>query len=457
MPNPDAIMPRVAIVGAGPAGMAAAGVLVGHGLRPLLLDEGTEPGGQVWRRVADDARVELLLGPEAPKYHRIHATFAALRDHVDYRPETLAWAVSDQELHLAAGGRAATERFDALILATGATDRLLPVPGWTTPGVYALGGAQALLKGQNCAIGRRVVFCGSSPLLYLAAAQYAAAGVDVAGVLDTTPFRSKLAAVPWLLGGLPTLRRGFSYLAALRRRGIPIVHGVRSCRVLGGSHVEGIAFTAPGRPEATLACEAVALGFGLRPETQLAELAGASLRFDPVFRQWFPQTDADGRCGGAVYAAGDGCAIGGADAAEISGALAAHAVLADAGRTMPSREIAALRRRLERHLHFQRSMAVAFAWPAHWMADIADDVPLCRCEVVTAGDIRRALHRDIGPRELNRSKAITRCGMGRCQGRFCGAAAAELVAAELGLPLDRVGRLRAQAPVKPLAAGMVEE
>ena len=199
--KPDDV-PRIAIVGAGPAGMAAAGVLAAHGVRPVLLDEASEPGGQVWRRLDDDATATALLGREARKYRRVHAAFAGVRDRVDYRPDTLAWTVSDDTIHFATAGRAGTERFDALLLATGATDRLLPVPGWTTPGVFALGGAQALLKGQGCAIGRRVVFCGSSPLLYLAALQYAVAGAGVAAVLDTTPYRSKLAALPRLLGGL---------------------------------------------------------------------------------------------------------------------------------------------------------------------------------------------------------------------------------------------------------------
>lgn len=388
-------MPRIAIVGAGPAGMAAAGVLSAHGLRPLVLDEAAGPGGQVWRRLDDDAAA-ALLGSEAPKYRHVHAAFAAVRDRVDYRPDTLAWTVSDDTLHVAGAGRTGTERLDTLILATGAINRLLPVPGWTTPGVFALGGAQALLKGQGCAIGQRVVFCGSSPLLYLAALQYAGAGAHVAAVLDTTPYHRKLAALPRLLGGLPTLRRGLSYMAALHRRGIPIIHGVRPGRILGGSQVEGIAFAAPSWPNGLVACDAVALGFGLRPETQLAELAGAELHFDPVFRQWFPHADLDGRCGGAVYAAGDGCAISGGDAAEISGVLAAYAVLADAGRAIPERAVARMRRRLRQYRRFQRGMATAFAWPAHWVADLADDVPVCRCESVTAGEIRQALRRDIG-------------------------------------------------------------
>ena len=330
---------RVAIVGAGPAGMAAAGVLAAAGLRPLVLDEAAAPGGQVWRRMADDATAAALLGGEYRNYRRVHDAFAALGDRIDYRRETLVWAVEEGRLHLTSGGQAGIEPYDALILATGATDRILPILGWTLPGVFALGGAQALLKGQGCAIGRQIVFCGSSPLLYLAALQYAKSGAQVAAVVDTTPFLRKAAALPGLAGGWRTVGRGLSYMLALRRLGVEIIHGARPMEITGKDGVEGIVLDAPGRGRVAIACDAVALGFGLRPETQLAELAGASFRYDADFRQWFPVADADGRCLDALYVAGDGGAIGGADAAEASGALAAHAVLADRGRPAPGDEI----------------------------------------------------------------------------------------------------------------------
>ena len=184
-------------------------------------------------------------------------------------------------------------------------------------------------------------------------------------------------------------------------------------------------------------------------------LAGCRLRFDPVFRQFLPETDADGRCGDGVYAAGDGCTIGGADAAEISGRLAAHAMLADLGVATDVRETARLRPRLARLRRFQHGLAAAFAWPHEWLADTDDEVTLCRCENVTLGEVRRVLRADIPPADVNRAKAFTRCGMGRCQGRFCGLALAELMVAEANAPLARMGWLRVQAPVKPLPLGAV--
>src|SRR6185436_15434623 len=127
-------------------------------------------------------------------------------------------------LHTLCGNIADMVEFDALILATGATDRVMPIPGWTLPGAFTLGGAQVLLKEHGCLIGRRVVFCGSSPLLYLAAKQYRAMGAEIAAVLDTTPFASKIAAAN-LLAAPSLLVRGLRYMSALRRANVPIHHG----------------------------------------------------------------------------------------------------------------------------------------------------------------------------------------------------------------------------------------
>jgi NADPH-dependent 2,4-dienoyl-CoA reductase/sulfur reductase-like enzyme len=441
----------VIIVGAGPAGISAAAVLVDHGIRPLLLDEARRPGGQAYRKARDPLRVELeaLLGSEIRKYRRIHQTFEVICEELDYAPETLVWSIFQRELHALSRGRSRAHTFDALILAPGAVDRVLPIEGWTLPGVVTLGAAQILLKDQASLIGRRVVFCGSSPLLYLAALQYRRMGAEVT-VLDTTPFVRKIAALPDLLASPVTFRRGLGYLATLRRLGVPVRHGVRLLRFGGSESVDHVAYR-DSAGERRVDCDAVALGFGLRPETQLAELAGCQLAYDSLLRQWLPVCDAEGRGGAGIYVAGDGSTISGADAAEIGGRLAGYAVLEDLGVPSGEREQRPwLHRRLARLRRFQRGLATAFAWPHEWARDIGDEVLVCRCEEVTAGVLRQALRADFGPREINRLKAFTRCGMGRCQGRFCSLAASELAAAALGRPHRDMGWLRAQGPVKPL-------
>jgi bacterioferritin-associated ferredoxin len=109
-----------------------------------------------------------------------------------------------------------------------------------------------------------------------------------------------------------------------------------------------------------------------------------------------------------------------------------------------------VRRQVARLRRFQRGLARAFAWPVHAIQTLDDSVTVCRCEGISAGELRASIRAKFGPSEVNRLKAITRCGMGRCQGRFCALAGAELTAHELSLPLEAVGRLRAQPPVKPL-------
>ncbi len=443
-------MTKVAIVGAGPAGIAAADVLAAHGASVTLIDEGSEAGGQIFRRARAGLDIDALLGADAKNYRSFHAAFDRLRDRIDYRPQTLVWGIGEKRAHTQRAGAAGTVAFDALILATGATDRVLPIPGWTLPGVFTLGGAQVLLKEHGCLIGRRIVFCGSSPLIYLAARQYRAMGADIVALLDTTPFSAKLAAAPHLLAAPRTFARGLGYMNALRRAGVMIDHGIRLRAFEGASGVEAVRFSDRRGNDVALPCDAVAYGFGLKPETQLAELAGAALRYDPTFRQWLPDADADGRCGSGLYVAGDGATIGGAQAAAFTGQLAACALLEDFGIALDGIDRQGTRRRVARLRRFQRGLARAFAWPAHLIHDLADSSVVCRCEGISAGELRASISAELGPTEINRLKAITRCGMGRCQGRFCGLAAAELTAHTLNIPLPAVGHLRAQAPIKPI-------
>ena len=443
---------KVAIVGAGPAGVAAADVLAAHGAAVTVIDEGHEAGGQIYRRARAGLNldVDALLGADAANYRNFHATFERLRGRIDYRPQTLVWAVDKKRLHTLRANVADTVAFDALILATGATDRVMPIPGWTLPGVFTLGGAQVLLKEHGCLIGRRIVFCGSSPLLYLAAKQYREMGAEIAAVLDTTPFAAKVGAAPDLLAAPQTFARGLGYVSALRRAGVPIHYGIRLASFEGKDGVERVRFRDRGGREVVIPCDAVAYGFGLKPETQLADLAGVEFRYDAIFRQWLPHADRDGRCGSGVYVAGDGATIGGARVAALTGKLAACAVLDDFKIAVSGVARGAMRREVARLRRFQRGLARAFAWPVDAIHSLGDHTMVCRCEGITAGELRASIRAEFGPAEVNRLKAITRCGMGRCQGRFCGLPGAELIAHALNVPLDAVGRLRGQAPVKPI-------
>ena len=206
------------IVGAGPAGVRAAEALVTHGLRPVVIDEASRAGGQIYRRPPQSLAqrsAQALYGFEAGRADAVHAAFDSLRGRIDYRPDSLAWNAQGSRLDVLHGPTRSTSSlpYGQLIVATGATDRVLPVPGWTLPGVYTLGGAQVALKFQGCAIGRRVVFMGTGPLLYLVAYQYARAGVKVVAVLDTARLADQLAATPAMLRQPAVFAKGVYYVA----------------------------------------------------------------------------------------------------------------------------------------------------------------------------------------------------------------------------------------------------
>lgn len=451
---------NVVIVGAGPAGIRAAQTLVAAGVRPIVLDENIRWGGQIYRQPPQGAGFarskQALYGFEAAKADAVHNTMAALVPQVDYRPETLVWACDPQRLHTMHGGREAPVPFTHLIIASGATDRVLPVPGWTLPGVYTLGGAQVALKAQGCAIGERVVFAGTGPLLYLVAYQYVKAGANVVAVLDTSPFVGQAKAAPRLLSQPSTFAKGVYYLGWLRARGVRVEYGVTLEGIDGTAGVRAIRWQHNGR-ESSVECNAIGLGFGLRPETQLADLAGCRFVFDDLNRCWLPERDAAGRSSQpGIYLAGDGAGIAGADAAELAGRRAALALLEDLGVAAPSipdlldaPDAATIERKLASIRRFREGIEQAFALPKDPAARWPDDMLVCRCEEVSAGTLRECVRQD-GVTEINRLKALTRVGMGRCQGRMCGEAACHVLADASGQTYAQVGRLRAQAPIKPI-------
>ncbi|BAO89798.1 NAD(P)/FAD-dependent oxidoreductase [Caballeronia cordobensis] len=444
----------VIVIGAGPAGVRAAQALAEAGLRPVVIDEGRRDGGQIYRRQPEGftRTYETLYGTEAGRAHALHRDFDALRAKIDYMPDTLVWNIEPNAVHVMNGTRHRKLAFDALIVCSGATDRLMPVPGWHRAGAYSLGGAQVALKSQGCAIGSRVVMMGTGPLLYLVAAQYVKAGATVSAVLDTSTFAERLRALPQLLAIPSALKKGMALMRVLKAARVPVHRGIVPVEIEGSPEhgVQGVRVRQADGAMLHVACDAVALGYHLRSETQLADLAGCEFRFDHALQQWLPIADEDGRSNVKdVYLAGDGARVRGADAAERAGRLAALAALKDLSLPHDTAEANRLRTQLSRYTRFAAGLRTAFPWPARFAATLPDETIVCRCEAITAGELRRVVN-EMGAKEANRAKAFSRVGMGRCQGRFCAHAGAEVIAAEARVPLEAVGRLRGQAPVKPL-------
>lgn len=451
---------RVVIVGAGPAGTRCAETLLAAGIKPVLIDENRRDGGQIYRRQPQgfSRDYQTLYGTEADKARALHQSFDRLREQIDYRPDTLVWNLTPGQLHCVSQGRHSEVDYDALILCTGATDRLMPLSGWQLAGTYSLGGAQIALKAQAVSIGHRVVFMGSGPLLYLVASQYVKAGANVAAVLDTSPFGKRLAAMPKLLARPQVLFEGIKLLARLYAARVAVRFGVQPLQVMGDEQAGVSAVRvadARGKP-LQIACDALALGYHLRPETQLADLAGCQLRFDEVSGQWLLALDDEGRTSvKEVYAAGDGAQIRGADAAEQAGRVAAMALLQDLQRPVDAALLQTRKQSLALMDRFRVGLSEAFPWPAQQAKALPDDAIVCRCEMISAGELRSVV-REKGACEVNRAKAFSRVGMGRCQGRYCAQGGAEVIAAEAGVAVEAVGRQRGQAPVKPLPMQMQE-
>jgi NADPH-dependent 2,4-dienoyl-CoA reductase/sulfur reductase-like enzyme len=445
---------RVVVVGAGPAGVRAVEQLVRAGITPTWIEEAQDGGGRIYQRppAGFTRSHRALYGADATRAKALHAALDALKPRTDWRPDTLVWNISPGRgvLDTLTGGtRRGEVGFDALLLCTGAMDRVLPIPGWTLPGVTTLGGAQIALKAQGVGIGANPVFLGTGPLLILAALQYAKAGAKPALVLDTTSFITKARAAAGLLWNAPTFLRGLRYTAALRLRGVRVAEDATPIAIEGEGRATAIRWRDAGWREHVTPCDAVAMGWGLKPEAQLADLAGVPFRFDAAQRNWIPDRDAAGRTKvPGVYLAGDGAGIGGAEVAELAGARAALALLEDRGAPVDLALRGHLDGRLRTEARFRTALEAAFPYPAHLAARMADETILCRCEAITAGELRDAA-RDGAP-EVNRAKALSRVGMGRCQGRVCGPPAAEVLAASLAIPVAQVGRLRGQMPVKPI-------
>ncbi|MBZ9841319.1 NAD(P)/FAD-dependent oxidoreductase [Mesorhizobium sp. CA5] len=447
----EASSSRIVIVGAGPAGIRAAATLVEAGLHPVVIDEGHRAGGQIYRRPPDGfvRTLKQLYGSEAAKARALHALFDRLAEEgrLTHCADSSVIAVHEGRLHVLGEGDVKVIGYDRLILTTGASDRVAPVPGWQIAGVDSLGAAQIALKAQGVALGRRIVLIGSGPLLTLVGAQILKAGADVAAVLDTSPWRQQMSGL-WGLATRPVVAlRGLVLRARLGGR---YRAGVTLERIeADASGVTAMRWRDAGGRERLTPCDMIGMGWHLRAETHLADLVGCVFDYDEKWRQWLPKTDAMGRAGNGVYLAGDGARLLGADGAEIAGRLAAVACLMDLGHVAPP--IQADLRKLARLERFARGLARAFPWPAEMVRTLPDETVICRCENVTAGAVRERA--DFGGGEANRVKSLSRAGMGRCQGRYCQLAAVELVAAKAGCAPKDVGRFRGQAPVRPAPVG----
>lgn len=450
---------QLVIIGAGPAGLSAAALAAKQGLDVALLDEQNAPGGQIYRAIESvPARRAELLGGE---YQRGAGLVSALRNSkLEYFPNTSVWSLNrKREIGLLNHNSANMISADQVLLATGAMERPVPFSGWVLPGVMNAGAGQILLKAHGIVPADGVVLAGSGPLLLLLAWQYMHAGVKIKAVLDLTPMRNHLRALPYLPRALLAghyLLKGMQYKKQLKQAGVDSLHNVSQLSAHGEGKLEYIRYRHRGQQH-EMATDLLLTHFGVIPQTHLSRAVGCQHDWDNGQQCWSPDIDKWGNSSiEGILIAGDSAGIGGARTAEYAGRLAAMGAAYGAGMISSSQRDQLARNdrkwmREERHI---RPFLDAFFHIPRAMLNVPDDdTVVCRCEEITAGEIRSAVAD--GHTDTNQVKFITRCGMGPCQGRQCADSVAHIVAACGGSSIFEAGSYRARPPVAPLTIGQL--
>lgn len=424
------------IIGAGPAGIGAALEAADAGLSVVLLDENPAPGGRIWqaleRRGArnDDDKAAL-------------AQIARLRNSkVDARYGATVWAVEpDRTIFYNQDGKAHSIQAKTLLVATGAMERPMPVEGWIIPGAMPVGAAQILMKTADLVPSRdkRTYLAGQGPLLLLYANQVLDAGGKLAAILDMSPPGRLREAVRHLTrDALPDLWKGMRWRWRVRRAKIPW-RRVTRLQVYGYTVVEWVIYWIKGERTPEEAYE-VLLHDGVIPSTHLTRALGCAHEWNEAQRCLQPVVDEWGNSSvPAILVAGDTAGIGGADVALLSGRIAVLGLLGQKDKAAP------LMAQRKKRLAIRPFLDALYPPLA---IEPTDDTVVCRCEEVTAGEVRKAAR--AGCQGLNQLKAYTRCGMGPCQGRYCEPVTRQVLAAARGVPEGEIDSLRVRFPIKPV-------
>ncbi len=453
----------VAIVGAGPAGLAAAVEAARVGLNVMLVDENPSFGGQIWRRLPAEFSENLRSEATEPHARRLFKAVSDLKVRCFF--STTVWgAFGKGQLEVASPDGPFRICAPNIMLAVGAHDRPVALPGWTLPGVMTVGGAQVLLKGQKTLPQGRVLLAGTGPLLLVVAAQYARAGANIVAVAESASGVSLLRHLPALLGSPGLMLRGASYRLSLGLRFVPWHARTVVVRIEGRTNVEAAVLATldpqsrirPGS-ERRVACDMVLLGYGLVPALELPRLLGCAMSFDAVRKSFTPdRSDEFETSLPGVFAVGDGAGVAGAVVAAEEGRVAGVAVARLQGRLSldDARSRQEISRRRLKQLHaFRVAMDAVYRAP-DVLADLAGlDTVLCRCEDVTLAQVDSAVAD--GACEAAQVKLWTRAGMGPCQGRMCHPSIVSALSRATGKPIAQIGPYGVRAPIKPLDVEML--
>ena len=457
------------VVGGGPGGLAAASVIAERGVDVVLIDERSKLGGQFYKqpppeRAIDDTRIDSQYRAGRKLIARAQDAGVEIINNVTlwgaFAPDSLAARSDDCDWVI---------RPKRLVLATGAHERPVPIPGWTLPGVMTTGAAQTLLRSSQVAPGERVVLSGNGPLNMQVAAELVRAGVEVVALAEQADLRwwHNLGAGAGMLASAPELvAKGFSYRSTLVRARVPVMDRASIVEIRGDEQVESAVVArldALGDPvpgtEREFAADAVCLGYGFIPANEISRALGCDHRYDPgagtlvVIRTPTGRTSTE-----RVWVVGDAGGINGAYVATALGAIAGADVVADLGAT-PSdqldREVSRLRRTLRRHKRFQDHLRSLYRAEPLTTQLAREPTLVCRCESVTLGELREAFTGGGGATSAGAAKRLTRAGMGKCQGRYCSPSVLALATEAAGIPPGEFSGFAPQAPIRPVPIGEV--
>jgi D-hydroxyproline dehydrogenase subunit alpha len=409
---------EVLVVGAGPAGLAAAAGAAGSGATIGLIDDNPKPGGQIWRG-----------GPRAKGTDQAARRLRRIqRSNIQLLTRTRVIAAPESGRLIAETATGPLDlSYQRLIVASGARELFLPFPGWTLPGVLGAGGLQALVKGGLPIENKRVVVAGSGPLLLAVAAYLTGKGAYVQAVVEQAPWR-KLAVFSLNLLHDPEKMKQAAELQ-WQMRGVPLRAGSWVVRAQGTDHLEEITVQ-QGRRTWTKPCDYLACGFGLIPNPELPHTLGCTVVEGTLQVDRWQQTNRPG-----IYGAGEVTGIGGIDAALVEGRIAG---LAATGQTARAETLFPIRARAQR---FAAALAQGFALRDELKTLADPDTLVCRCEDVPYHAVQRQI-------SWRGAKLHTRCGMGPCQGRVCGGASTFL----FGWTQDSV-----RSPITPCSLGSLAQ
>ncbi|MCC7485223.1 MAG: (2Fe-2S)-binding protein [Burkholderiales bacterium] len=348
-------------------------------------------------------------------------------------------------------------RARAIIVASGAYERVIAFPGWDLPGVMTPGGAQTLVRNQQVPPPGRIVFAGSGPFLLAVAKTLIGAGARPSAIYEARRPLEWLRHAPRLWGHWDRIGEALHYRRLLREAAVPVRFGCIVVRAEGSGVLERVVLmrcdgdgrVLPGTEEVERA-DTLCVGYGFVPSVELTRLLGCAHRYGARRGGWVPEHGEDMEASVAgVFVAGEVAGIGGAYAALAEGRLAGLAAARRLGLRVADADLAAARGERAIRRRFGELVNDAFALKPGVYDPIASDTVVCRCEEVTAGEVREAAA-GWGP-DVNFVKGVTRCGMGYCQGRICGGMVEELTARTLGCGREALGAFRVRPPLKPIA------